>query len=91
MLGLHFTGIFSKDDAAGLAFSNVINGNPFLNSMQQQGVEIFASESIIECTYQYAVITGLILQPDIQLFINPNTEPTRPTMLVTGMRFIATL
>ncbi len=81
-LGLHYTGMLSKnnDDVAGIAVAHAGFDSPNKN------------ETTIELSYSYKMNNFLSVQPDIQYIINPSgTDLTLSNALVTAVRFIIEL
>ncbi|MEO9474019.1 MAG: carbohydrate porin [Cyclobacteriaceae bacterium] len=69
--GLVYSGLSKKrEDHLGVAFSSGVNGK----SYRRLYMPHTRVETVLECTYDIHLRKWLMVQPDIQYVINPNTE-----------------
>ena len=82
--GLNWTGPFASRaaDVFGVAYAQARNGDDFLHA--NPGFE--NAETVVEVTYQVDVMPGVMVQPDLQYFITPGTDPTISDAVVVGLR-----
>jgi len=82
--GLHYTGLFSKDDQLGLAIAHAsIRQTENLTSLYETH-----SENIIELTYQLQLTKHISIQPDIQYIISPSGDKTTANAFVGILRTV---
>ena len=88
-VGVVRTGIFGRptSDELGLGVAVARNGSHYLAQQAQFGIPTRKSETTIELTYLTQLKPWLVVQPDLQYVINPNTDPTRRNSLAFTLRF----
>jgi len=74
------------DHSLGIAFARVQNGSPYRDVQARQGAETQLEETDIEVVYRFPVGQHLVLKPDLQYVINPNTDSNLKNSLVFGLR-----
>ncbi|MGH8744416.1 MAG: carbohydrate porin [Burkholderiales bacterium] len=74
-------------DQFGFGVAAARNGAEFASVQQRAGRRSDTSEVIIELTYLAQVTPWLVVQPDLQYVINPNTDPLIRNALVFAVRF----
>ena len=86
--GLVYTGLFPgrKFDQTGLGAAAAVNGKYFKRAQRNAGQSVETAEITLEATHAFFVNPNLIIQPDIQYVMNPNTVPGRKNALVLGVR-----
>lgn len=87
--GVRFNGMIPvrKDDQFGIAFGRAHNGDKYRWSQENQGISTDTSETDFELTYRAQITSWLILKPDFQYIIHPNTDPLIEDTIVVGFRF----
>lgn len=78
--------LWHADDQLGLAVSTARNGRHWRDAQAAAGAPVALAETIIELTWQTRLAPWLALQPDLQYFFNPGTDPARPDALFAGLR-----
>ena len=88
--GVVYTGPFAKrpSDQIGFAINHAIVDQPGLPLPTQAARR---AETAFELTYKYNANDWLAVQPDAQLVVQPNGDPTIPTAFVVGVRLNITL
>ena len=83
--GINWTGPFASRpaDVAGVAFAHARNGDDFLDA--NPGL-FTRSETLLELTYAIQVTQWLLVQPDLQYFIEPGTDRALDDAVVIGSR-----
>ena len=83
--GLNWTGPFASrpGDVAGLAFAYARNGDDFLRA--NPGL-FTRGETVLELTYAVQVTPWLLVQPDLQYFVDPGTDRTLRDAVLLGTR-----
>ena len=71
-------------DVFGVAVAHARNGDDFLNANAGAFTD---GETLLEVTYAVAVTPWLLVQPDLQYFFDPGTDPALDDALVIGARF----
>lgn len=74
------------DDQVGLAIAAAHNGDAYRRARSRDGAPVSRSEVVLELTYRAALMTWLVVQPDAQLVVSPDTDRSRPNVLVFGLR-----
>lgn len=67
-----------------MAVAHARNGDDFLNANAGTFTD---GETLLEVTYAVAVTPWLLVQPDLQYFFDPGTDPALDDALVIGARF----
>ena len=83
--GVNWTGPFASRpaDVAGVAFAYARNGDDFLSA--NPGL-FTRGETLLEVTYAIQVTPWLLIQPDLQYFIDPGTDRALDDAVVIGTR-----
>ncbi len=76
-----------NEDEFGIAVAAARNGNPFIEAQHNQGIRERRSETTLELTYLAQFGSHLAVQPDLQLVMNPNTDPAIRNAVVFMLRF----
>ena len=86
--GLAYTGLLPgrEQDQLGFAVSSGRASDSLRNSRRARGTPIENNEIVFELTYILTPLPWLVLQPDIQWFINPGLSPTVDDTLYLGLR-----
>ncbi len=86
--GLAYTGLFPgrEQDQLGFAVSLGRASDSLRNLNRSRGTPIENDEIVFEATYILTPLPWLVLQPDIQWFINPGLSPTVDDTLYLGLR-----
>lgn len=86
--GLMYAGPLAgrEADQVGFGIAAAHNGTPFREMQREAGVERDRSEVVIEGTYAAVLSRHIGLQFDLQLVVNPDTDPARATAVLTGLR-----
>jgi porin len=74
------------DDEVGLAVAHARNGEPYRDAMRAEGQDTTAAETAIELTWRVPLAEHVVLQPDIQYVIDPDTDPAIENALVFLLR-----
>jgi porin len=74
------------DDQIGIAVAMARNGSGYISAQQQAGLPVSPAETAIELTYSAQITSWLVVQPDVQYVISPNTDPQRRNALVGQLR-----
>jgi porin len=83
--GINLHDIFRVGDLAGIALSIAHNGWEYCSIADPLTV---ASETVIELTYLTNITPWLAIQPDMQVFANPDGNSTRSALVAGGARFL---
>jgi len=88
--GLVYTGPLAKraGDQIGLSINHAIVDEPNL-PVPTEARRL--AETEFEISYKYKAKDWLAVQPDAQMVVHPNGDPTIPTAFVVGVRFSITL
>lgn len=88
-LGVTYTGLFDARpiDRFGFAVGIAHAGTPYrqMQTASGEGVEVY--ETNFEMTYRAPITRWLVIQPDIQYWINPNMDPTLKNDLLFMLHF----
>ncbi len=87
--GAVFQGPFSgrPKDNVGLAVAVAETGGAYRAAVRRDGGLAAARETAFEVTYRIEVAPWFVIQPDVQLVINPGFDPLRRRTLIVGARF----
>jgi porin len=77
------------DDAFGVAVAHARNGSHYMSAQHNQNLSVTSSETAVELTYLIQVAPWLVLQPDLQYVIAPNTTPALSNALAFQLRIAA--
>ena len=75
-----------RDDAIGLAFGYARNGNGYADAMRAEGVAVTSGEQAYELTWRIPCGEHLVLQPDVQYVVDPDSRPDIGDALVLILR-----
>jgi porin len=75
-----------RDDTLGLAVGYARNGNQWRDAAAALSMATDAAEIALELTWQVALSDRVVLQPDLQYIINPDTNPALDDAMVVGVR-----
>ena len=75
-----------RADAIGLAFGYARNGSEYKDAMRAEGFAVTAGELACELTWRIPVGEHLVLQPDVQYIVDPDTNPGIADALVLILR-----
>ena len=75
-----------RDDAIGFAFGYARNGRGYDDAMRAAGVAVTAGELACELTWRIPFGEHLVLQPDVQYVVDPDTNPDIADALVLILR-----
>ena len=70
----------------GLAVAHARNGGAYRDAMRAEGIATAAAETAIELTWRVPLGEHLVLQPDLQYVIDPDTDPAIDDALVAILR-----
>ncbi|MFP3947255.1 MAG: carbohydrate porin [Longimicrobiales bacterium] len=78
--GLNYRGLVPgrDEDVVGLGVATAYNGRTYEASLRERGIPVTEAETSVELTYRARVTRRIFLQPDLQLVIDPNTDPRIP-------------
>jgi porin len=76
-------------DQVALGVAAAHNGDQYRQQQRREGLRAERSEVTVELTYRAQVAPWLFVQPDVQLVINPDTDPARANAVVGGVRLTA--
>jgi porin len=86
--GLSYRGPFDRaEDMLGLAFAYNKLSDTLQRADRELGIPARDAEAVIELTYQFAVASWLIVQPDLQYVIRPGgglLDPNMPTRRIAN-------
>ncbi|EIC30058.1 MULTISPECIES: carbohydrate porin [Methylomicrobium] len=87
--GLVYTGLFPSrdDDVLGLGVTVGINGDKYERALKSAGGSVKDAEIALELTYRAQITPWLSLQPVLQYYINPGTDPALNDNIVGGFRY----
>jgi porin len=80
-----------RDDAIGLAFGYARNGRGYDDAMRAAGVAVTSGELACELTWRIPFGEHLVLQPDVQYVVDPDTNPDIADALVLILRVALSL
>lgn len=74
--GLTYTGLLPGRDAdvAGLGVAAAWNGDAWKESLRARGIPVTDGETTVELTYRVGLTPWLVVQPNVQWIMNPNTD-----------------
>jgi porin len=75
-----------RDDVVGLAIAHARNGSVYRDVLRDAGIATTAAETAIELTWRLPLAEHVVLQPDLQYVIDPDTDPTIDDALVAMLR-----
>jgi porin len=75
-----------RDDAIGFAVAYARNGHGYVDAMQDAGVAVTAGELAYELTWRVPVGEHVVLQPDVQYVVDPDSNPAIDDALVVILR-----
>jgi porin len=75
-----------RADVVGLAIAHARNGDAYRDAMREAGVATTAAETAIELTWRVPLGAYVVLQPDLQYVIDPDTDPAIDDALVAILR-----
>jgi porin len=75
-----------RDDAIGVAFGYARNGSEYEEAMRAGGVAVKPGEQAYELTWRIPCGEHLVLQPDLQYVVDPDTRPDVGDALVLILR-----
>ena len=86
--GLVYRGLFPgrDEDSFGIGFSTGVNGDKFKQAQALAGQPVTDSETELIAAYSAQVTRWLRLQPVVQYFIDPGTDPAADNAFVVGIR-----
>lgn len=86
--GVVYTGLLPHrpDDRLGLGVAIAHNGAPYERAQRRTGSPATSTETAVEVTYQAPLTAWLLIQGDVQVVANPDTNPSRRHALVVGLR-----
>jgi len=86
--GLTFDGALwnCPQHSFGFGYARVQNGAMYRDVQTLQGLGTRNEETDLEIVYQFPISQNLVLKPDLQYVINPNTDPNLKNSLVFGLR-----
>ena len=73
-------------DDFGFGVASTILGGDSRRALQKTGQSVDDEEVALEFTYAINLSPNLVIQPDLQYIINPDTNPSIPNALVLGAR-----
>lgn len=74
------------DDAVGLAIAHARNGDAYRQAMRADGVATTAAETAFELTWRVPLGDHVVLQPDVQYVLDPDTSEAIDDALVVMLR-----
>jgi porin len=74
-------------DELGIAVAAARNGSQFIATRREQGMRASGSEVTLELTYLAQLASRLAAQPDLQLVMNPDTDPRARNAVAFLLRF----
>jgi porin len=75
-----------RDDPIGFAFGYARNGGEYEDAMHAEGVDVTSGEQAYELTWRIPFGEHLVLQPDVQYVVDPDTNPDIADALVLILR-----
>jgi porin len=76
----------ARDDSVGLAVAHARNGDAYRDAMRAEGIATVAAETALELTWRVPLGEHVVLQPDLQYVIDPDTDPAIDDALVAILR-----
>ena len=74
-------------DELGVAIAGARNGSQFIDAKRDDGMRERRSEVTLELTYLAQFASHVAVQPDLQLVMNPNTDPGAKNAVAFILRF----
>jgi carbohydrate-selective porin OprB len=75
-----------RDDALGFSFGYARNGRGYTDAMEDAGEAVTPGEQAYELTWRVPVGDHLVLQPDVQYVVDPDSNPALDDALVFILR-----
>lgn len=75
-----------RDDAIGFAFGYARNGSDYRDAMAADGVDVTSGEQAYEITWRIPFGEHVVLQPDVQFVVDPDSNPAIKDALVVILR-----
>jgi porin len=87
--GMVYTGLFDlrPTDRLGFAVGLARAGSPYREAQIASGMGVETYETNFELTYRAQITNWLVIQPDIQYWINPNMDPMLKNDLLFMLHF----
>ncbi len=87
--GWVYTGLIPgrHKDQVGLALAHGRHGDRFQKGQAEVGIDVDVHETILEFSYRVQLTPWLAVQPDVQLIVNPGSDPSVKDAFVLGTRF----
>jgi porin len=76
----------ARADSVGLAVAHARNGDAYRDAMRSEGIATAAAETAFELTWRVPLGEHIVLQPDLQYVIDPDTDPAIDDALVVMLR-----
>ena len=76
----------ARDDSVGLAVAHARNGGAYRDAMRAEGIATAAAETAIELTWRVPLGEHVVLQPDLQYVVDPDTDPAIDDAFVAMLR-----
>ncbi len=91
--GIVYRGLLPNrdDDQFGIGAAAALNGSHYERAQQNAGISVDDAEIALEMTYAINVSPELVIQPNVQYIINPDTNPAIRNALVVGARLAVNL
>ena len=87
---VHEGGVLAtRDDAIGISIAHARNGAPYRQAMRDEGTATTAAETAFELTWRVPLGEYVVLQPDVQYVLDPDTDPAIDDALVVMLRIEA--
>ena len=84
---VHAGGLLAdREDEVGFAIAHARNGGAYRDAMRDAGVRTTAAETALELTWRVPLGEHLVLQPDLQYVIDPDTDPSIENAFVAMLR-----
>jgi porin len=84
---VHTGGVLpDRDDSIGFAIAYARNGHGYVDAMHEAGEAVTAGEQAYELTWRVAVGEHVVLQPDVQYVVDPDSNPRLDDALVLNLR-----
>ncbi len=78
------------EDRLGLAVASAFNGDPYQAALRAEGRSVERAEVNLELTYHAPLTSWLAVQADLQVVLNPDTDPALGDALVAILRLEVT-
>ena len=75
-----------NDDEIGVGVAAALNGSHFKRAQRKTERSVDDAEVALEMTYAININERIIIQPNLQYIINPDTDPRIRNALVIGAR-----